>query len=48
VISGTTGTWGDKSMPQHPELLREDVQKMIQYIVSVDTKKDTTKLREKK
>ncbi|MGZ5135751.1 MAG: c-type cytochrome [Flavitalea sp.] len=45
VISGSLGTWGDKSMPGHPELLHEDAQKMIQYIMNLNKKKDSTKLR---
>lgn len=44
VISGSVGTWGDKPMPPHPELLQEDVQKMLQYIMSLNQKKDSTKL----
>jgi cytochrome c551/c552 len=35
VLTGSIGTWGDRPMPAHPELLREDVQKMIQYILSL-------------
>jgi cytochrome c551/c552 len=44
VISGSVGTWGDKPMPAHPELLHEDARKMIQYIMNLNTKKDSAKL----
>jgi len=43
VISGSIGTWGDRSMPAHPEFLQEDAQKMIQYIMNLNKKKDSTK-----
>lgn len=44
VISGSIGTWGDRQMPGHPELLYEDAQKMIQYIMNLNKKTDSTKL----
>ena len=44
VIYGSVGTWGDRSMPGHPEFLHEDAQKMIQYIMNLNRKKDSTKL----
>ena len=44
VISGSVGIWGDRPMPGHPELLYEDAQKMIQYIMNVNKKTDSTKL----
>ena len=43
VIHGSVGTWGDKSMPGHPELLHEDAQKMIRYIMNLNKQKDSTK-----
>lgn len=44
VIVGGIGIWGDKPMPAHPEFLQEDAQKMIQYIMNLNKKKDSTKL----
>lgn len=44
VILGSIGIWGDKLMPAHPEFLQEDAQKMIQYILNLNKKKDSTKL----
>ena len=44
VISGSVGTWGDRPMPGHPELLYEDAQKMIQYIMNLNKKTDSAKL----
>ena len=44
IIEGGKGQWGDKPMNPHPELLREDAQKMIAYILHLRTKKDTAEL----
>jgi cytochrome c551/c552 len=40
VIAGGKGVWGDVEMNPHPGLLREDVQKMIQYILHLDKSKN--------
>lgn len=35
VIEGGGGVWGDRQMPAHPQLTREAVGQMIEYIMSV-------------
>ncbi len=35
VIEGGSGTWGDRIMSAHPQLAREDVTEMIQYVLSL-------------
>ena len=39
IISGSKGIWEDREMKSHPELLREDAQKMVKYILSLSIKK---------
>ena len=36
VIDGGGGIWGDRQMPAHPQLNRNDVGQMIDYILSLD------------
>ena len=33
IISGGTGVWGELEMPPHPDLLREDAQTIVNYIL---------------
>lgn len=33
IVFGGTGVWGQLEMPAHPGLLKEDVHKMVQYIL---------------
>ncbi len=35
VIEGGSGVWGDRIMSAHPQLSREDVTEMVQYILSL-------------
>jgi len=35
VIEGGGGVWGDRQMPAHPQLTREAVGEMVEYILSV-------------
>ncbi|MBE7169584.1 MAG: c-type cytochrome [Williamsia sp.] len=38
VIKGGTGVWGQVPMAPHPQLAREDAQKMVAYILSLKEK----------
>jgi len=44
VIAGSKGIWGERPMPPHPELLRDDAQKMIQYILNLNKQHEPGKL----
>ena len=35
IISGSKGIWDDREMKSHPELLQEDAEKMVKYILSL-------------
>ena len=34
VIAGTTGTWGNSAMPPHPDIQKENVKKMVRWIIT--------------
>ena len=36
IIEGTRGNWGDRPMAPHPQLSKEDVEKMVEYILSLE------------
>jgi cytochrome c len=40
VLNGSTGIWGDKVMPSHPELAPEEVDSMLQWIVNFAARGD--------
>ena len=44
VITGSVGTWGDRPMPPHPELLLQDAHRIIQYILKMNKQKELVKL----
>ena len=37
VITGGLGVWGDMPMNPHPSLSEEEAQKMVRYILTLDT-----------
>lgn len=39
VVKGGSGVWGDVLMTPHPDLKREDAEKMVGYIMSLDGQK---------
>ncbi len=39
VIAGGTGVWGQVPMTAHPDLMKEDAEKMVHYILSLDGEK---------
>jgi len=46
IISGGKGVWGtEREMNPHPSLLREDVEKMVQFILSLNKNKNLQKTR---
>ena len=43
VIDGGKGNWGEVAMSAHPQLAKEEVEEMIEYILSLANAKTTTK-----
>jgi Cytochrome c551/c552 len=39
VMAGGTGVWGQVPMTAHPDLMKDDAEKMIHYILSLDGEK---------
>lgn len=39
IIAGGTGVWGQVPMTPHPDLMKEDADKMVSYILSLDGEK---------
>jgi cytochrome c len=44
IIKGGGGVWGDTPMAAHPQVSQEDALQMVEYIFSLDEKKDQQKL----
>lgn len=44
VIKGGNGVWGETMMSAHPQLKIEDVEKIIDYILSLKADKDTSEI----
>ena len=40
IINGSTGIWGDKVMPSHPELDTNEVKEMLRWITTYATRAD--------
>lgn len=38
IISGSKGIWDNREMKPHPELLQQDAEKMVRYILSLSCK----------
>lgn len=36
IIKGGSGTWGELAMNPHPDLSKEDAEKMARYVLSLD------------
>lgn len=36
IVEGGSGVWGDIPMPGHPQLTKEEVALMVDYILSID------------
>lgn len=45
IIKGSQGVWGEKMMSAHPQLKLEDVELMVDYILSLDPKKQVQENR---
>jgi cytochrome c len=43
IMTGGSGVWGDVSMSAHPDIAQKDLNQIIQYILSLNTKKQTKK-----
>lgn len=44
IIKGNVGVWGEHAMSAHPNLSQEDAQTMVDYIMSLDEKKQEQKM----
>ena len=48
VIAGGTGVWGTVPMTAHPDLMKEDAEKMVSYVLSLDGEKLAVEVAEDK